>query len=305
VRDFNESTIIFNRNSPENIEIAAMSQNMEPPPESVAYHLDTDELASQYEATSGKAQYETGIVLLRELSINPGACVLDIGCGTGLLAAHIASLAAPHGRVIGIDPLTKRIDLARKKISSDLKDTLFFEHGVAQDLSRFGNESFDVAVMNSVILWLTPEQQLESLREVFRVLKPGGRLGVAGGSGDHPNYFYEIRRRILSKDPYQMYYPDTTIGAPKRITSDALTSLSKEAGFSSSKIRFDSGALVVQTKEALLQMVTSSSFGNYVGKLPSKMQLAAQDEMIREFEEYRKGEHFEIALTTLIAVVYK
>ncbi|KAI1163012.1 S-adenosyl-L-methionine-dependent methyltransferase [Nemania serpens] len=278
---------------------------MSPPSESVAYDLDTDELASQYESTSGKAQLKTGIVLLRELSINPGACVLDIGCGTGLLAAHIASLAAPHGRVIGVDPLTKRIDLARKKIRSDLKDTLVFEHGVAQDLSRFGNESFDVAVMNSVIPWLTPAEQLEALREVFRVLKPGGRLGIAGGSGDHLNPFFETRKRILSRAPYQSYYPDNTIGAPKRITSDALTSLSKEAGFSSTKIRFDSGALVVQTKEALLQMVTSSAFGNYLGKLPGEMQLAAQDEMIREFEQYRNREQYEIALTTLIAVVYK
>ncbi|TGJ86278.1 hypothetical protein E0Z10_g2482 [Xylaria hypoxylon] len=278
---------------------------MPPPPESTAYDLDTNELASQYEATSGKAQLKTGIVLLSELSINPGACVLDIGCGTGLLAAHIASLAAPHGRVVGIDPLTKRIDLARKKISSDLKDTLVFENGVAQDLSRFGNESFDVAVMNSVMPWLTPGEQLEALREVFRILKPGGRLGVAGGSGDHLNPFFEIRKRILSKDPYQTYYPDNTIGAPKRITSDALTSLSKEAGFSSSKIRFDSPALVVQTREALLQMVTSSAFGNYMGKLPSEMQLAAQDEMMHEFEKYRRGKHFEIALTTLIAVAYK
>ncbi|KAF2970804.1 hypothetical protein GQX73_g2831 [Xylaria multiplex] len=278
---------------------------MPPRLEGTAYDLDTDELASQYEATSGKAQLKTGIILLQELSINPGAYVLDIGCGTGLLAAHISSLTAPHGRVVGIDPLTKRIDLARKKISADLKDTLVFEHGVAQDLSRFGNESFDVAIMNSVILWLTPEEQREALREAFRVLKPGGRLGVAGGSGDHPNPFFEIRKRVLSKDPYRTYYPDIAIGAPKRITSEALTSWSKEAGFSSTKIRFDSPALVVQTKEALLQMTTSSAFGNFMGKLPSELQLAAQDEMMREFEQYRKGDHFEIALTTLIAAVYK
>ncbi|KAJ6184696.1 S-adenosyl-L-methionine-dependent methyltransferase [Penicillium mononematosum] len=282
-----------------------MSQTVEAFPATIAYHLDTDELASQYEATSGKAQYQTGIVLLRELSVNPGVCVLDIGCGTGLLAAHIASLAVPHGRVVGIDPLTKRIDLARKKISPDLEDTLFFEYGVAQDLSRFGSESFDVVVMNSVMPWLTQEQQLETLREVFRVLKPGGRLGVAGGSGDHPNYFYEIRRRILSKDPYRIYYPDITIGAPKRIAADALTILTREAGFSSSRVWFDSSALVVQTKEELLQMATSSSFGNYVGKLPSERQLAAQEEIMREFEQYHKGGHFEIPITTLIAVIYK
>lgn len=278
---------------------------MPPPPENVAYNLDTDELASQYEATSGTAQLKTGKVLLGELSVKPGAHVLDIGCGTGLLAAHIASLVGTHGRVVGIDPLTKRIDLARKKIIPELKDTLIFEHGIAQDLSRFGAESFDVAVMNSVILWLTPKEQLEALREVLRVLKPGGRLGLAGGSGDHVNPFFEIRKRVLSKEPYQAYYPDNTIGGPKRITSDALESMSKETGFSSTKIRFHPVALVVQTKEVLLQMVTSSAFGNYMGKLPSNLQRAAEDEMMGEFEQYRKDEYFEIGLKTLIAVVYK
>lgn len=297
--------IIVNPNSPE-IEIAAMSQNIKPPPESIAYHFDSAELASQYDATSGKAQYKTGIVLLRELLINPGAYVLDIGCGTGHLTAHIASLAAPHGRAIGIDPATHRIDLARKKINSDLKDTLFFEDGVAQDLSRFGNDTFDVAIMNSVMPWLeTRELKLDALREAFRVLKPGGRLGIAGGSGDHPHPFYETRMRILSKDPYRAYYPDPTIGAPKRITSDTLTSLSKEAGFSSSKIRFESGPLVVETSEALLKMLLSSAFGNYMGKLPNEMQLAMKDDMMREFEQFRKDEHFEIVLTTLFAVVHK
>lgn len=222
-----------------------MSQNAESPPNRIAFNLDTDELAILYEEKSGKAQHKTEAALLSELLISPGDYVLDIGCGTGLLAAHAASLVAPNGRVIGIDPLTTRISLARKKISADLKDTLFFEHGVAQDLSRFGNDSFDVAVMNSVILWLTPEQQRETLQEILRVLKRGGRLGVVCGSGDHPNSIWEIRRRILSKDPYKMYYPDPNIGAPKSITSDALMSLLKEAGFSSGRTRFDSRALVV------------------------------------------------------------
>ncbi len=108
----------------ENIKIATLSQNGGTSADSVAYNLDTDELARQYEEKSGKAQYETGVVLLGDLAINPGAHVLDIGCGTGLVAAHAASLVGADGRVVGIDPLTKRIDLARKKITSDLKDTL-------------------------------------------------------------------------------------------------------------------------------------------------------------------------------------
>lgn len=290
----------------EKIKIAAMSQNNSPSPESIAYHFDSAELASQYDATSRGAQFKTGVVLLGDLSINPGAHVLDVGCGTGHLAAYIASLVAPHGRVVGIDPATHRIDLARKKITPDSKDTLVFDHGVAQDLSRFAQATFDVVVMNSVMPWLeTRELKLEVLREVFRVLKPGGRLGVAGGSGDHPHPFYETRIRVLSKEAYRTYYPDPTIGAPKRITSDDLTSLSQEAGFSSSKIRFESGPLVVETKDDLLKMLLSSAFGNYMGKLPDELQVAFKGDMMLEFEQFRHDEHFEIVLTSLFGVVYK
>src|ERR1700751_3186234 len=77
--------------------------------------LDNDELARDYERISATWQFQSGQRLCGDLRIKPGEHVLDLGCGTGLLAEHIADLVGPQGSVVGIDPLPLRIELARSK----------------------------------------------------------------------------------------------------------------------------------------------------------------------------------------------
>src|SRR3954471_4237031 len=66
--------------------------------------FDSDALAADYERLSATRQFESGKRLAADLGIGAGERVLDVGCGTGLLAEYIAGLVGPEGRVLGIDP---------------------------------------------------------------------------------------------------------------------------------------------------------------------------------------------------------
>ena len=61
---------------------------------------DNDELARDYERVSADRQFQSGKALVRDLAVATGERVVDVGCGTGLLAEHIANLVGPSGSVL-------------------------------------------------------------------------------------------------------------------------------------------------------------------------------------------------------------
>jgi SAM-dependent methyltransferase len=106
-------------------------------------------------------------------SIRSGEAVLDLGCGAGFDAFVGAQLVGHTGRVVGIDMSPEMIAVAE----AGLREARFprIEFQVAQvEVLPFPDASFDVALSNGV-LNLIPDKP-RALSEVFRVLRPGGRL---------------------------------------------------------------------------------------------------------------------------------
>jgi ubiquinone/menaquinone biosynthesis C-methylase UbiE len=98
----------------------------------------------------------------------PEVKVLDIGCGTGRVAAHLVSKGVKPSHIIGIDPSDKMLNLAKKRGLG-----IGMIKGSATKLP-FGSDSFDLVVSNMVIHELSQEQFSQALSEIARVLKPGG-----------------------------------------------------------------------------------------------------------------------------------
>jgi ubiquinone/menaquinone biosynthesis C-methylase UbiE len=146
------------------------------------------EMASAYDELSDP-QFTHGKTLIALLGIGPGDRVLDIGCGTGRLAAFAVERMGVDGRVVGIDPASPRIQVAQERADPRLE----FRISEAQELSPFPDGSFDVAYLNSVFNWIRDKPRAFS--EAHRVLKSGGRLGVGTTVQERPNQLGLIKSR--------------------------------------------------------------------------------------------------------------
>jgi demethylmenaquinone methyltransferase/2-methoxy-6-polyprenyl-1,4-benzoquinol methylase len=105
--------------------------------------------------------------------LGPGDFALDVCCGTGDLALALAGRVAPAGRVVGCDFSEPMLDLAREKAAARAADGVRFEWADALELPYDGDR-FDAVTVGFGARNLADLDR--GLREMARVLKPGGRL---------------------------------------------------------------------------------------------------------------------------------
>jgi arsenite methyltransferase len=123
-------------------------------------------LEAVYSTADVRAQREE---TLRLLALKPRESVIDVGCGPGFLCESMADCVGPDGRVLGIDVSPDLVELARRR---NQRAWLTYEIGDALALAA-PDQSFDVAVCTQVLEYVSDIDG--GIRELFRVLKTGGR----------------------------------------------------------------------------------------------------------------------------------
>jgi arsenite methyltransferase len=108
--------------------------------------------------------------------IDPGAVVLDLGCGAGTDLLIAAQMTGPTGRVIGVDMTAAMLERAQASAGEMGIDNVELHESLIESLP-LGDASVDVVISNGVID-LVPDKDAV-LDEIDRVLRPGGRLQLA------------------------------------------------------------------------------------------------------------------------------
>ncbi|MBF6171745.1 methyltransferase domain-containing protein [Nocardia blacklockiae] len=134
--------------------------------------------------------------LLAELTVRSGAApgdrVLDIGSGPGKLAAELAAAVGPDGEVLGIDAARPMVEYARAHTAAP---NVRFELGAAQSLP-VADAEFDVVTCTFVMHHVAVECRAEAVAEMYRVLRPGGRLLLADA---HPTGLMRVVADLMGR----------------------------------------------------------------------------------------------------------
>ena len=134
-------------------------------------------------------------ILLELVAPQAGERVLDLACGTGIVARQAASMVRPGGEVFGVDFNPGQIDIARS-----IDPSIEWREGDARSLP-FTNETFDLVVCQQGFQFFP--DRVQAVKEIHRVLKPGGRVGIAVWSSIDklPGYLalvHALERRVGS-----------------------------------------------------------------------------------------------------------
>jgi ubiquinone/menaquinone biosynthesis C-methylase UbiE len=119
--------------------------------------------------------------ILRETTVNlaqvkAGDSLLEVGCGTGTLTLEAKRQAGPAGKVFGIDLIPGMIEVSRRKAAQANQD-ITFQLGSMDDIP-FPENQFDVVMCSFMIFHMSEATRRKGIAEIYRVLKPHGRLLV-------------------------------------------------------------------------------------------------------------------------------
>ena len=185
---------------------------------------------------------EWGPRVAEAAAIGLGQRVLDVGCGTGVLARAAAERAGPQGEVVGIDPNPMMLAVARRKPNGVL-----WQSGRAEALP-FDDASFDAVVSQFALMFF--ESKPAAIAEMLRVLRPGGRLAVAvWASLDRaPGYLVltDLLRELFGADIA------AAMQAPFTVGDRELLGLIADAGAAHAEVQTLTGSVCFASIDAMI-----------------------------------------------------
>jgi len=185
--------------------------------------------------------------------VSKGVCLLDVGVGTGTLAILCAQRGA---YVFGFDVLSKMLEIAREKIRfAGLENMVHLEEMSVMEMdTHLKDNSFDVVTLTLVLSELSEAEQIFTLKQCYRVLRPNGLLIIED----------EVRPKSLKKKIlyYLVRFP---LALLTYIVSQSLTKPVKEIERKLSEVGFKNVIKLLRVKDFLILCIVIIGMGAFNG----------------------------------------
>lgn len=212
--------------------------------------------------------------------------VLDVACGTGIVARKVRERIGPSARIVGTDLNEGMIDAARNLTDENSRSCEWYTADVTK--LPFEDGTFSVAFCQQGLQFF-PDQEL-ALQEIKRVLRPGGRIALTVWS--EANDLFKalaeaLHRHVNDEVAERSLAPFASPGA------DALGSLVSEQGFGNVSAQVLAVERVLGDPEnAIPKEIMGNPVGPAVLERGDAVMRRIVDEVIEALSGYRRGSHF-------------
>ncbi|HXB96042.1 MAG TPA: methyltransferase domain-containing protein [Puia sp.] len=243
--------------------------------------------ASPYYETFWQQQLRPAQDLLLEMAgLRPGESVLDLACGTGLVSFRALEQIG-DGRLLGTDISEKMVELASDMASQKGETRTRFERMDAEALN-LEDGSFDVALCALGLMYMPAP--LTALREMYRVVRPGGRVVAAvWGQRQHCGWadIFEIVDRHVSSEVCPMFF---NLGNPEMLERSF-----QAADFSNIETRRIRSTLYYKdASEALGAAFDGGPVALAYHKFNDSIKEQVHADYLASLTAYKKGEGYEV-----------
>jgi ubiquinone/menaquinone biosynthesis C-methylase UbiE len=253
-----------------------------------------DRAADYYEGYWAKQLEPAQQRMLGMAALQPGEQVLDVACGTGLVTFPAAEAVGGSGHVVATDISEAMVESLQRAAQERGLDHVTSQRMGAEDLS-LEDDTFDATLCGLGLMYFP--DPVESVRQMRRVLKPGGRaVAAVWGQRDRCGWaeIFPIVDSRVSTEVCPLFFQ---LG-----TGDAMRYAFEAAGFAKIDVERISTVLHYDTADDALG---AAFVGGPVALAYSRFDDATRDEAHAEYltsiEPYRKGKRYEIPGEFVIA----
>ena len=242
--------------------------------------------------------------LVADARLQPGLRVLDLGSGTGYPALLAGDVVGSEGSVVGIDLAESMLAVATRKAKALGMQHVTFRTGDATTLS-FDAGSFD-AVISRFCLMFLPEIP-KALKEILRVLKPGGYVAAAVWSAPEKNPFIRIPMDVI-KTITPLPPPDPEAPGIFRLAKPGdLAGMMERAGLALlSDDEFTAEVTYATAEEFFRSMMDiAAPIQNLFATLTPEQKTEAERGIVKAVKEYRRQQGVALPITVRIVSARK
>ena len=215
--------------------------------------------------------------LINRATIQEGDQILDIACGTGIIARLAVPLVGEAGSVIGVDNDEGMIAVAKQTATAEGL-TIDWQEANVTDLP-FADERFDIVLCQQGLPFF--DDPILALKEMRRVVAPDGRVVLNVGRSLEYQPGWEVLAEALTRNIGDKW--GTMMHGPFPAWDRAdLKRMAQDAGFDDVLVTIDIGSVRFPSAEAFIRrQAATSPLGHPIEAAPN----AVRDELIREVKD--------------------